>query len=103
MSIARKAALKKVLTYEGSGDNRRELSQEEYEKQVKEQTQANFNKMKPQRLSHSLSTPNLCAEFIELANTQEQHKHLQIRYRKPTGKLNPKTKKPQMSWEVYTG
>lgn len=103
MDIAKKLARKKCSTTDGYGVNRRELSPAEYERKLEELALANFEKMKPQKLSHSLSTPTLCQQYIALAKTQEPHKELHIRYRKPTGKVNPKTKKALFSWEVYNG
>lgn len=103
LGVAKKLARKKCSTSVGYGANRRDLSPTEYEQKLKELTLANFEKMKPQKLSHSLSTPTLYQQYIELAKTQEPHKELHIRYRKPTGKVHPKTKRPMFSWEVYNG
>ena len=103
MTIAKKEADKKCSQYEGAHPNRRELSQAEYQAKLDEMTKAKFETMKPQRLSHSLSTPTLCKLYIELSNRTDNCRDLHVRYRKPTGKVNPKTKKPTMAWVVFEG
>ncbi len=67
MTIAKKEAAKKCSVYEGVQPKRRELSPAEYQAKLDEMTKAKFETMKPQKLSHSLSTPSLCAQYIELA------------------------------------
>jgi hypothetical protein len=103
MTLARKVAKKKCSTHDGVHPNRRLLTPEEYQAKLVEMTAERYKKMKPQRLSHSLSTPSLCSQYIALANTQEAHRDLHVRYRKSTGKTNPKTRKEIFSWVVYTG
>lgn len=103
MTIAKKEAAKKCSLYEGAHPKRRELSPAEYQAKLDEMALAKFEQMKPQKLSHSLSTPSLCAQYIELAKKQDQCRDLHVRYRKPTGKVNPKTKKEIVSWVVYNG
>ena len=103
MTLARKEAAKKCSLYEGTYPNRRELSPTEYQAKLTEMAEAKYEKMRPQKLSHSLSTPALCSQFIALAQRQDQCRDLHIRYRKPTGKVNPKTKKEIIAWEVYNG
>jgi hypothetical protein len=103
MSVAKKLARKKCRVTEGHGSNRREMTATEYEQKLAEMAQIIFEKMKPQKLSYSLSTPSLCKQYIELAKRQEPHKELHIRYRKPSGSVNPKTKKEVFCWEVYRG
>ena len=72
MTIAKKEAAKKCSVYEGVQPKRRELSPAEYQAKLDEMAKAKFETMKPQKLSHSLSThslstPSLCAQYIELA------------------------------------
>ncbi|MGE6315897.1 hypothetical protein ACQKC1_08925 [Shewanella baltica] len=67
MTIAKKEAAKKCSLYEGVRPKRRELSPAEYQAKLDEMATAKFETMKPQKLSHSLSTPSLCAQYIELA------------------------------------
>ncbi|WP_259397236.1 hypothetical protein [Shewanella sp. SG41-4] len=59
--------------------------------------------MKAQKLSHSLSTPRLAQQYAELTKAQEQCRDIEIRYRKPTGAINPKTKKEVLEWSTYIG
>ncbi len=101
LSIAETAARKQQSKFGGSGKNRRELTPGEHEEKVKKLTKLNFKRMKPQRLSHSLATPTFCRQYIQLAKQQEDCRDLQIRYRKPTKKVNPKTKKEVMVWATY--
>lgn len=103
MTIAKKEAAKKCSLYEGAHPNRRELSPTEYQSKLDEMALAKFEQMKPQKLSHSLSTPALCAQYIELAKKQDKCRDLHVRYRKPTGKANPKTKKEIVGLVVYNG
>ncbi|MEL4303155.1 hypothetical protein ACE02Z_16275 [Shewanella xiamenensis] len=103
MTLARKEAAKKCSQYEGTYPNRRELSPAEYQAKLEKMAAEKFEKMRPQKLSHSLSTPALCSQYIALAQRQDKCRDLHIRYRKPTGKVNPKTKKEVIAWEVYNG
>jgi hypothetical protein len=59
--------------------------------------------MKPQKLSHSLSTPSLAKQYSELTKAQEMCRDIQIRYRRPTEAIDPKTKKEIMEWATYIG
>ena len=103
MTIAKKEAAKKCSLYEGVRPKRRELSPAEYQAKLDEMTKAKFETMKPQRLSHSLSTPALCQQYIVLAMTQEAHRDVHIRYHKLSDKVNPKTKKPIINLVVFNG
>ncbi|MGI2121948.1 hypothetical protein ACRN9J_07110 [Shewanella baltica] len=103
MILAKKEAAKKCSQYEGAHPNRRELTLAEYQAKLEKMTKTKFETMKPQKLSHSLSTPSLCKEYIELAKRSGDCRDLHVRYRKPTGKVNPKTKKEIVSWVVYNG
>lgn len=103
ITLAKKQAAKKCSTSVGAHPNRRELSQAEYQAKLNEMAQHLFDTMKPQRLSHSLSTPTLCKQYIELSKRTDNCRDLHVRYRKPTDKVNPKTKKPIMAWVVFNG
>lgn len=103
MTLAKKDAAKKCSQFEGTYPHRRELSPVEYQAKLEQMAVANYETMRPQKLSHSLSTPALCSQFIALVQRQDQCRDLHIRYRKPSGKVNPKTKKPIISWVTYNG
>lgn len=92
LGVAKKLARKKCSTSVGYGANRRDLSPTEYEQKLEELTLANFEKMKPQKLSHSLSTPTLCQQYIELAKTQEPHKELLFVIENQQGKYTQRLK-----------
>jgi len=99
-TLALNTAKKKTKLWTGTGKNRKDLAPDEYENLVKANAQNLFEKIKPQKLSHSLSTPELCRNYIALANKNEDHRDLHIKYRVPTGKINPKTKREIMEWKI---
>lgn len=100
-SIVKKAADKKCSRFTGAYPNRRELTIEEYQQKLAKTRDDLFAKMKPQKLSHGLSTPSLAKQYAELTKAQERCRDIEIRYRKPTGAINPKTKKDVLEWTIY--
>jgi hypothetical protein len=102
-AIVKKAAAKKCSKFTGTYPNKRELTPDEYQNQLTKTRAELFKKMKPQKLSHSLSTPSLAKQYSELTKAQEQCRDIEIRYRKPTGAINPKTKKDFLEWATYIG
>ena len=103
MTLAKNQAAKKCSTSVGAHPKRRQLSPDEYQAKLNDMAQHLFETMKPQRLSHSLSTPALCQQYIVLAMTQEAHRDVHIRYHKLSDKVNPKTKKPIINLVVFNG
>jgi hypothetical protein len=102
-TMVKKAADKKCSRFTGTYPNRRELSLEEYQQKLSKTRDDLFAKMKAQKLSHSLSTPSLAKQYAELTKAQEQCRDIEIRYGKPTGLTNPKTKKDVLEWTTYIG
>jgi len=102
-TIVKKAADKKCSRFTGTYPNRRELSLEEYQQKLSKTRDDLFAKMKAQKLSHGLSTPSLARQYAELTKAQEKCRDIEIRYRKPTGTTNPKTKKDVLEWATYIG
>jgi hypothetical protein len=100
-TLVKQVAVKKTSKFTGTYPNKKELTPEEYQQKLAERQGALFEKMKPQKLSHSLSTPSLAQQYVELTKAQEQHRDLEIRYKKPTGVINPKTKKEVLEWATY--
>lgn len=101
--VAKKTARKKCTLVEGFGKNMIQLTQAQYEQKVDALTLSLYKSMKPVKLSHSLSSPTRAKEFLKLVQQQAECRDLTIRYRKPTGKFNPKTKKPMMAMTIYQG
>ncbi|WP_372941762.1 hypothetical protein [Shewanella sp.] len=99
----KKAADKKCSRFTGVYPNRRELSLEEYQQKLSKTRDDLFAKMKIQKLSHGLSTPSLAKQYAELTKAQERCRDIEIKYRKPTGAVNPKTKKEVLEWTTYIG
>ncbi|ABM25338.1 hypothetical protein Sputw3181_2514 [Shewanella sp. W3-18-1] len=93
MTIAKKEAAKKCSLYEGAHPNRRELSPTEYQAKLNEMALAKFEKMKPQKLSHSLSTPALCAQYIELAKNRTNAATCTFVTANPRARLTPRPRK----------
>jgi hypothetical protein len=102
-TLVKKAAEKKCSRFAGTYPNKRELTIDEYQKKLAKTRDELFAKMKAQKLSHSLSTPSLARQYAELTKAQEQCRDIEIRYRKPTGAVNPKTKKDVLEWTTYIG
>lgn len=102
-TLVKKAADKKCSRFTGTYPNRRELTIDEYQQKLAKTRDELFAKMKAQKLSHSLSTPSLARQYAELTKAQEQCRDIEIRYRKPTGAINPKTKKEVLEWATYVG
>ena len=100
-SIVKKAADKKCSRFTGAYPNRRELTIEEYQQKLAKNRDELYAKMKAQKLSHGLSTPSLAKQYAELTKPQELCRDIEIRYRKPTGTTNPKTKKDVLEWTTY--
>ena len=98
ITAARQLALRTTNRLVSDGKGKRRLSDAEFEQKVQENTLIKYDEMKPVKLSHSLSTPSLCKDYIKLALTQGKHRNFSIRYREPTGKINPKTRKPAIKW-----
>jgi hypothetical protein len=80
-TIVKKAADKKCSRFTGTYPNRRELSLEEYQQKLSKTRDDLFAKMK----------------------AQERCRDIEIKYRKPTGAVNPKTKKDVLEWTTYIG
>lgn len=93
MTIAKKEAVKKYSQYEGAHPNRRELSPAEYQAKLDEMAKAKFEKMKPQKLSNSLSTPSLCAQYIELAKNRTNAATCTFVTANPQARLIPRLRK----------
>ncbi|WP_137225326.1 hypothetical protein [Shewanella sp. MEBiC00475] len=100
-TLVKKAADKKCSKFVNSYPNKRELTPDEYQQKLIITREELFKKMKPQKLSHSLSTPSLAKQYSELTKAQEMCRDIEIRYRKPTGTINPKTKKEVLEWATY--
>ncbi|MFT5725810.1 MAG: hypothetical protein ACI9JN_002940 [Bacteroidia bacterium] len=102
-TLVKKAADKKCSKFVSSYPNKRELTPDEYQQKLIKTRDELFKQMKPQKLSHSLSTPSLAKQYSELTKAQEKCRDIEIRYRKPTGTTNPKTKKEVLEWATYIG
>jgi len=81
-----------------------QYSDEEFRKIIKNKSDIAFDKMKAEKISGSFSTPSLAMDFIKIAReSPDDFRDLKIKYRKPTGKINAKTKKNVMEWVIYCG
>lgn len=67
---AREKALKKTSRFVGKGKNYRQLTDEEYQQALAENTEKLFQQMKPLVLSKEYSSPEICSQFIKLAEKQ---------------------------------
>lgn len=96
-SQAEALAVKKVSRYKGKGKQRTELSDDEYQAKLKQQIKHQMRVAKPKQLSHDLSTPAICKEYMRLI---KEDARLIIMHRVP-GPINPKTRRAKMEWKVY--
>lgn len=64
---ARAMAVKKTPKTTGKGKQMRQLTTEEYQQLLAENTERFLQQMKPVMLSTEYSTPDICQQFIQMA------------------------------------
>ncbi|MCG9964584.1 hypothetical protein [Shewanella cutis] len=96
-SHAEKLAKLKVNRVKKVGKNKVELTEAEFQQALADEIAHQLRTAKPKQLSHDLSTPNICREYMSLIKEEAR---LLIMHRKE-GEINPKTRKPKMEWVVY--
>lgn len=79
---AKKKALKLTPTHTGTGATYRKLSDAEYQQSLAENTEKLFAQMKPVALSQEYSSPEICTEFMKLAERQG-YQGLTVRIKAP--------------------
>ena len=90
-------AKRRVKRVKKVGKKSVELTELEYQKALADEITNQMRTAKPKQLSHDLSTPNICREYMKLIKEEAR---LFIMHRKE-GEINPKTRKPKMEWAVY--
>ncbi|MGI2045977.1 hypothetical protein [Shewanella oncorhynchi] len=96
-SQAETLAKRKVKRVKKVGKKSVELTELEYQQALADEIANQMRTAKPKQLSHDLSTPNICREYMKLIKEEAR---LFIMHRKE-GEINPKTRKPKMEWAVY--
>ncbi len=86
---AKKKALKLTPTHTGTGASYRKLTDAEYQKELAENTEKLFEKMKPVALSREYSSPEICTEFMRLAERQG-YQGLTVRIKAPVQSTDKK-------------
>ena len=79
---AKKKALKLTPTHTGTGASYRKLTDAEYQQELAANTEKLFEKMKPVALSKEYSSPEICTEFMRLAERQD-YQGLTVRIKAP--------------------
>ena len=98
---AKKKALKLTPTHTGTGASYRKLTDAEYQKELAENTEKLFAQMKPIALSNEYSSPEICTEFMRLAERQG-YQCLTVRIKEPVqGKDTKGRAKITSRWLPY--
>lgn len=96
-SQAEQLAKRKVQRVKKVGKKSVELTELEYQQALAVEIEHQLRTAKPKQLSHDLSTPAICRDYMKLIKEEAR---LMIMHRKE-GEINPKTRKPKMEWHVY--
>lgn len=96
-SQAEQLATRKVKRVAKMGKKKVELTEAEYQQALADEIAYQLRTAKAKQLSHDLSTPSICREYMKLIKEEAR---LMIMHRQ-AGAINPKTRKPKMEWVVY--
>lgn len=89
LAKAREKALKTTPKFTGKGANYRKLTDEEYQALLAEKTEKIFSNMKPLVLSKEYSSPEICKQFMQLAE-REGYQELNVRIKAPVQSTDKK-------------
>ncbi|HDS1203134.1 TPA: hypothetical protein QD004_002427 [Shewanella algae] len=98
---AEASALRKVKRTEGRGKQRKEKTEAKYQAELKKEIEHQLLIARPKQLSHDLSTPGRCREFMKLVKPGEAAS-LKIMYRAFMGKYT-KRGTQVIEWKEWTG
>lgn len=96
-SHAEAIALKKVKRHTGRGASKVELTDEQYQAKLEAEIQKQMQTANPKQMSHDLSTPAICREYMSLIKEEAR---MVIKQRVPS-EANAVGRKPKMEWIVY--
>ncbi len=105
IEAARKKAEKKFETMPLKF--KQEFNPEKYEQWVKDEAEAFFNRMSPVAIGKPLDAPQFAEDLIALTKKTTRCRSLHVRAHVPKTNakggvmINPKTKKPQMTWAKW--
>lgn len=101
LAKAREKALKTIPKFTGKGAKYRKLTPEEYQELLAANTEKVFSKMKPVVLSKEYSSPEICQQFMKLAE-REGYQELNVRIKAPVQSTDKKVRaKIASRWVRY--